>query len=224
MNRNKRTEGPSQSGVSSQLLFANLQKGFHAVAQPLAILRASLGSDIANGMSLTELQDLAASSAREVERVCALFSCMQQMVGTAAVNPCLSATSIIPLLTNAVDGVDLLFEEDGMFLSSTIPDECDPVLIDGKRTLQALCNVLLTAHSVSRAEHTIELIAASSCTGVRVEVRNASSTVDALNAELTLSMALAEANMRSQRAGFEWGLKPFSVRIDLPKAPPVHYC
>lgn len=224
MSRENRSEAPLLSGSSSQILFANLQKGLHAVAQPLAILRASLGSDIANDMSLAELRSLVASSAIEVERVCALFSCMQQIVHTESMKPQLSATSVAPILTNAADGVGLLFEEDGMFFKSTIPDLADPALIDGRRTLQALSNVLLIAHSVSHPDDTIELIAAPSNNGVAVEVRNANSRVDALNAESSLSMALAEACIRSQLALFEWSLDPFGVRIDLPKAPAVRYC
>jgi hypothetical protein len=32
-------------------------------------------------------------------------------------------------------------------------------------------------------------------------------------------MAVAEANMRSQQAGLSLSLQPFTVRIELPKAP-----
>jgi hypothetical protein len=42
------------------------------------------------------------------------------------------------------------------------------------------------------------------------------------SAEARLSMAAAEANIRSQQAGFLWTQQPFDVLIDLPKAPVVH--
>jgi hypothetical protein len=171
-------------------------------------------------MSTHELRQLTASSAIEVERVCTLFSCMQQIVTAERLKPRLSATPILPLLADAADGVNLLFEHDGMLLTSVVPDRCQQVLINGARTLQALSNVLLIAHTVSRAPDTIELIAScSSSNAVRVIVQNPNSRVDRMDEESTLSMALAEVNIRSQQAGFSWQLNPFNVQIELQKAP-----
>jgi len=90
------------------------------------------------------------------------------------------------------------------------------VLIDKTRTLQALSTVLLIAHAVSRPQDTVELIASSSSSNtVRVVVQNLTSKVDAMNAETSLSMAFAEANIRSQQADFSWSLKPFNVQMEL---------
>jgi hypothetical protein len=77
--------------------------------------------------------------------------------------------------------------------------------------------VLLIAHAISRAQDTVELIASSSANGVQIVVRNLTSSVAAMNAETSLSMAVAEANIRSQQAGFSWSLQPFNVQIDLQK-------
>jgi hypothetical protein len=54
-------------------------------------------------------------------------------------------------------------------------------------------------------------------------VRNLTSYVDAMNPEASLSMAFAEANIRSQEADFSWSLQPFSVQMELKGAPAVHY-
>lgn len=210
---------------TSETLCFNLSQCLHATAQPLAILRASLGNSRVDQMSIEELRELAASSAVEVERVCTLFNCLQQLVSTESTKPLLSETPILPLLAHVADGVNLLFEEDGIFLRSTLSDGCHPVLINRARTLQALSTVLLIAHAVSRPRDTVELIASSpSADAVRVVVRNLTSHVDVMNAETRLSMAFAEANIRSQQADFSWSLHPFSVQIDLHGAPLVHYC
>ena len=50
-------------------------------------------------------------------------------------------------------------------------------------------------------------------------MRNLHLSVAGIDAEASLSMAVAEANMRSQHAGLSLSLQPFTVRIDLPKAP-----
>jgi hypothetical protein len=45
-----------------------------------------------------------------------------------------------------------------------------------------------------------------------------------MNAETSISMAFAEANIRSQKADFSWSLKPFSVQIELQGAPLIQTC
>jgi len=200
---------------ASETLCFNFSQGMHAAAQPLAILRASLDTSYTDRMTREELRELAARSAEQVERVCTLFSCLQQLVSTESIKPELSEMSILPLLADAADGVKLLFENDGIVLNSILPGTCQPALANRARTQQALSNVLLIAHAVSRAQDTVELIAFSSSSNtVQVVVRNTQLYIDAMNAEQSLSMALAEANMKSQQAGFSWGLQPFSVQIE----------
>jgi hypothetical protein len=89
-------------------------------------------------MSTAELRELTASSAVEVQRVCSLFSCLQQLVIAESIKPQLSSTPILPLLAYAADGVNLIVPERRDVLSSVVPDTCPPVLINRARTLQAL--------------------------------------------------------------------------------------
>lgn len=200
----------------------NLSQGIHAAAQPLAILRASLGNNYTDRMSVEELRELAASSALEVERVCTLFSCLQQLVSAESIKPHLSETSIQPLIAHVADGVNLLFEDGGMHLRSTVQDTCQPVLLNQARTIQALSSVLLVAHAVSHPQDTVELIASSlSSRTVQIVVRNVNAHISAMNAEQSLSLALAEANIRSQQASLSWSLQPFNVQIEIQGAPPV---
>jgi hypothetical protein len=209
---------------ASETLCLNLARGLHAAAQPLAILRAGLDKSYIDTMNAQELRELAASSALEVERVCSLFSWLRQLVSVESIKPHLAETPLPPLLANAADGVNLLFERDGMTLRSTMPAGCSQVFISRERTLQALSSVLLVAHSVSHPRDTIDLTASSpSSHAARIVVQNTHSYVDALNAEQSFCMALAETNMRSQEASLSWSLRPFGVQIELPQAPGAHY-
>jgi hypothetical protein len=141
---------------------------------------------------------------------------MQQLVSAASVKPELSETPILPLLERVTDGVELLFANDGMSLRSITPDTCLPVLINPARTLQALSSILLVAHAVSKPLDTIELIASpSSSNALRVVVQNVHAYVDAVNAEQSLNLALAEANLQGQQASISWSLQPFRVQIEL---------
>jgi len=175
-------------------------------------------------MSRGELKELAASSAMHVERVCTLYSCIEQLVTSESVKPELTSMPLVPVLADVVDGVSLLFDDKGMSLKFRASDICAPVLINRERTVQALSSVLVIAEELSRAPDAVELIASSSSEGIRVTVRNANSFVDALDAETRLRMDIAETNMRSQGAGFEWSLQPFDVQIELKNATPNHSC
>ncbi len=203
------------------MLCAHLSQGIHAAAQPLSILRASLDNGHTNRMTVTELRELVEGSAVEVERVCTFFNYLQQLVIVESVEPKLSSTPIAPLLADAADGVNLLFEKDGISLISKTPANCGSVLIDKERTLHALSAVLLIAHTVSRAQDTVDFIVSSFSGSVRVVVRNRSSNVHKMNAEAGMSMALADANIRSQHGNFSWSLQPFNVELRLKKAPSV---
>jgi hypothetical protein len=209
----------SESSSASEILCSNLAQGIHAAAQPLAVLLASLSKDYTDRMNSDELRELTASSAAEVKRVCTLFSCLQQLVMAESIKPQLSPIPLLPLLTYAADGVNLLFQQDGISLRSVLPDTCPPVLIHRARTLQALSRVLLIVHGLSRARDTVELIAAASANVVQIVIQNLNLSAAMINAEARLSMAVAEANMRSQQAGLSLSLQPFTVCIELPKAP-----
>lgn len=208
-----------ESSSAPEIFCSNLIQGIHAAAQPLAVLLASLSKGHTEQMNCDELRELIASSAVEVQRVCALFSGLQQLVITESIKPEVSPTPILPLLAYAADGVNLLFQQDGIALSSVVPDTCPPVLINRARTLQALSRVLLVVHRLSGAQDMVELIASSSANAVQIVVRNLRLSVVVIDAEASLSIAVAEANMRSQQAGLCLSLQPFTVRIDLPMAP-----
>jgi hypothetical protein len=196
----------------------SLSEGLHAAAQPLTILLAGLQTPCVDEMSRAELTDLVSSSAHEVVRVCALFTYLQDLVSTESVEPELLATPLLPLLAHAIEGVDLLFRESGIFLRSTVPDAGEVIPISSKRTLAALSSVLLVAHAVSHVGDTVEVIVTvDSPDSVQVVLRNKNAHPEGLNSEEGLSMALAEANVRSQRASLSWSLEPFSVLVAFPK-------
>jgi hypothetical protein len=199
-----------------------LSHGIHAAAQPLTILLASLDKAHTDSMTIDELRELTASSSEEVRRVCTLFSCLQDLVVAESITPKLSATAILPLIASAAEGVQLLFQKQGIILNSTISETCPLVLINRPRTLRALSSVLLTVQALSTAGDHVEIIASASTRGMQIVVRNVNLSAPSTSAEARLSLAAAEANIRSQQAAFVFSRQPFQVLIDLPKALLVH--
>jgi hypothetical protein len=140
-------------------------------------------------------------------------------VSAESIEPSVSATPILPLLAYVVDGVKQIFDEEAICLRSTVPNTCTPVMINRTLMLQALSSVLLIAHAVSRPQDTVELITSyTSTSAVRIVARNLHSHVNALNAAQSLSMAIAEANIRSQLGSFIWSQQPFNVQIELQRS------
>ena len=210
----ERPDIPQQKLSSTDSLCSNLSHGLHAAAQPLTILRASLSNT--DEMTLTELQLLAENSAKEVERICTLFSYMQQLVINEGVKPRIAETEIISLIDDVTDGLDLLFRDSEMELKIVLPDVCSTVVIDSVRTRQALSSVMLIAHAISNTGDTIELTASSSSHSVQIVVTNSHRNPSILNAEGRLGMALAETNILKQQGSFQYGLNPFYVCVELP--------
>jgi signal transduction histidine kinase len=203
--------------ASSDLAWSQLSQGMHAAAQPLTILLASLGRTNTHRMNTSELRELTESSAVQVQRVCTLFRHLQQLLLVQSTEPTVLPVSVLPLLTHVVEGVELVFREAGVALSMSIPESCPPVLIDGPRTIRALTSLLVIASQISHATDTVDLILTSTSDFLQIVIRNLRSQIKELDAEASLSLAVAEANMRTQEAVFSLSLQPFRVRIELPR-------
>jgi len=172
-------------------------------------------------MNIDELRLLTASSAVEVQRVCTLFSSLQQMVMAECIKPQLSLLPVLPLLSYVAEGVELLFQQSHIPFHCTLPENCPHAFVHASRTTQALSRILLVVHGLSYGGGAVELTASSSTSAVHVAISSHETCVTAISAESSLSLAVAETNMRSQGAGYSMTLQPFSVRIDLPRYSPL---
>jgi hypothetical protein len=209
----------SQAAPVQTSFCSSLAQGIHAAAQPLTVLLASLSKAHTDPMNTDELRQLTASSAVEIQRVCTLFSSLQQMVMAECIKPQLTPSPILPLLTHVVEGVELLFRESSIPFHCVLPDSCPPALINGSRTTQALSRVLLVVHRLSTGGGgPVELAASSSANAIHIAISSHRTAAGAITPESSLSLAVAEANMRSQQAGYSMTLQPFTVRIDLPRS------
>jgi hypothetical protein len=208
----------SQTAPAQTRFCSSLAQGIHAAAQPLTVLLASLSKAHTDPLNTEELRQLTASSAIEIQRVCTLFSSLQQMVMAECIKPQLTPSPVLPLLTYVAEGVELLFRESSIPFHCVLPDSCPPALINHSRTTQALSRVLLVVHGLSTGGGgPVELAATSSAEAVHIVVSSHRTSKNAISPENSLSLAVAEANMRSQQAGYSMTLQPFAVHIDLPR-------
>jgi hypothetical protein len=219
MIKDPNTNSPSASLSSVEALCGNLIDGMHAASQPLTILRASLGSPDVARQSVEELRKLLRQSSREVERLCVLFNYLQQFVVVESIKAEPEIQDLPSILSHALEGVDLLFDEAGIALTYRQTAEATPyVLVDSSRLEQALNGILLVV--LSRAESGDEVLVQTRTPGdfVEILVESAIASPADMVTEARLRLALAAANLRSQSANMTWSDRPFAVQITLPVA------
>src|SRR5450756_2627989 len=132
-----------------QVFCENLSETLHAAAQPLTVLQASVTCGNFEAMSKRQLIDAAQGSAFEVDRLCKAFGYMQQFILTESVKPKLNPENLDVVMAEVMQGVEGLFRDAHVTLISQLPSHSQAVLIDGKRSNQALSGALLIACEMS---------------------------------------------------------------------------
>lgn len=219
MNSGRTENGkPTTAGNALHLLCSRLSAGLHLAAQPLTILCASLSSEFTEGMDETGLRELVTSSASEVARLSRVFDAMRELVHAEDSRAELTEVSLLPVLEDAIERVGPLYRQERMNLRFDAPAQIPEVLVHPDRAGQAISAVLLSARSLAQQGQTIHMVARNSTDCAEVEVLNGSCFSDALNAEASLHMAVAEANMRMQDGEIGWNLRPFAACIQFKRA------
>ena len=205
---------------ATDALCKDLVQGLHAASQPLTILRASLTSPDIAGKAPEDLQRLLKQSAKEVERLCLLFSYLQQFVLTESI-PAESEIEDVPrLLMHAVEGVDVLFAEAGVGLAMYDIERLPRFsLLDSSRFEQALSAILLVVLDKATRGDEVGVARSQHGTSVQIYLRQApaaTAATAAMAADARLSMALAAASLRSQGSELTWQEHPFTAQIAFP--------
>jgi hypothetical protein len=201
-----------------EIFYSNLSHAMHAAAQALTVLQLSHSTEHIRSMGHDQLIKLASSSSQEIERLCNVLGYMQQFLAIQRCSPKLASVEISVLIADAIDGLELLFQDAGIFLVSRMPNACDPVLINAAKVSQALGTVLLVAYGMAKQKDTVELTVSCLADVVEIEVRTIGLNAGSVDVDTSLRIGMAEANIRSQNGLFSYGLEPFCAKIGLRKA------
>lgn len=196
-------------------LYAELAEGLHAMAQPLTILRsaiAMLSASLEGDAPRSRFLDM---SVRQIDRTCGLFASVQDLVSLG-----IEAAQQIPvdlrtLLLQAVEEQRFAYQNAGVALVATIADALPHVYGDAARTEKAIAGVLATALSATSPRAEVEITAKLS--GDFIEVRvTGSQPGRSLNSSARLHLAVARANILTQRGGYQFEEAPLRVTLTLP--------
>jgi signal transduction histidine kinase len=195
--------------------FANLSQGLHAMGQPLTVMRGAVAASVAQGVTQENQQRYLKMLADQTAVACGLYHCLREIVAASQFAADCAPVDLLQLLSPVVEEQRAALQGSGVAIEVIMPRGLRPILADRDRTLQALFAVLKIAASVSSSGDVIELQLTHSHGAVVLTVRNKRSQGKSLNSLERLSLALAEANIRSQQGGYDFVEDPFCVSLTL---------
>jgi len=195
---------------------ANMSQGLHALAQPLTILRSALAASTAPGVDAVGQRRYLELSAQHVERTCGLFECLQDLVIASQIEADCVPIDLSEVLADVVQDQKAVLQASGVEFRVVLPGSLPLVQGDVARTLQALSAALKIAALVSSPGDLVEFLVATRSGFVELVLQNRRVHGRRPNSSERLSLALAEANIRSQQGEYELDEDPFRVSLALP--------
>src|ERR1700712_4763416 len=164
------TELPS--GATDLAVFcADLMSATHAMAQPLTVLRTRFDTGLIRRMGLVAFHQLADDTARDVERLCGLFGCLQELIAIESFAPKLMMQNVGHVVAVVVDEMRISFIDAGVILHLQRYSKPFVALMDTVRTHQGLSIVLRVAQQVCGRGDRVDLAVSVAGGFVRISVR-----------------------------------------------------
>jgi hypothetical protein len=203
-------------GAEPDWLYASLSSCLHAMGQPLTVLRCTVAASAVPGIPSEKLEKNLRTSAEQVERLCGLFDCLREFVDSIESGGDRSPVAASRLFNMAVDDQMPLLQASGVAIDVRIPAELHSLMLaDMGSSMRALGSVLKTAASVSSQGDVIEVRVSPNRGGVELIVQNVRARCRSLTPLERLSLAVAEASVRSQGGDYACMDDPFRVSLTL---------
>ncbi|HVT96837.1 MAG TPA: hypothetical protein VHE33_04970 [Acidobacteriaceae bacterium] len=188
------------------------------MAQPLTMLRASievLAMPLSAGIDRQKYLEVSAGA---VERTCHLFARVQDLVAASMIEAEKAPFDLWSIVANVVEEQRNRLLASGATIAATKTENSMPILGDAARTEQAIVLVLRLAGELANAGDVIELSGSSSRGFLELCIENSRQRGKPVDSTARLNLALAEANIASQRGRYEFVEDPFRVSLALPLA------
>lgn len=200
-------------------LYSNLLLGLHAASQPLTLLRAGLWDESVRTMTEAEMREFLEHSASAVERLCLFFNLTRELVNAECTPAQTSHFDLLSSLRELCDESAADFARDEKCLQFSIATAGCEAIGDRAGTVKALATVLDMVRSLSRPGDRICLQALPTDAHIEVVLSNAALRPAALDAEVSLTLAVTNSVLKKQRAMLSYELNPFCLRMRFKQAP-----
>jgi hypothetical protein len=200
----------------SQKLLVDIVNGLHAIAQPLTILRAAIEVLSLPEGGAVDHRRYVGISARQIERTCNLFSCLQDLVTASLREAQQVKFDLWELLGPMIEDRRVLLQASGIGLVVARQDPSEPIVGDAERTEQTIAEVLTLAASLSSRGDVIELHGSRRGGFCELTLQNTRGHGKRISSSDRLSLSLACANIVSQQGKYQLAEDPFCVSLALP--------
>lgn len=197
-------------------LYANLSNGMHTMAQPLTVLRSAVAACAMPGLTEEARQFYLNVSSEQVERACAQFQSMQELLIATQIPAACVPIDLSELLVFLAESQKEICGESGVGVEIVASETLRPILGDKERMLQSLVAVLRIAVSLSKSGDTVALLVTSRKDAIALTVQNKHTHGRNLSSSERLSLSVAETNILSQSGSYELMPDPFRVTLTLP--------
>jgi predicted RNA-binding protein YlqC (UPF0109 family) len=197
-------------------LCADLANGLHAMAQPLTVLRGALGALTLAKAFAPEQERYLEMSTRQAERLCDMMSTLQGLVHAAMFKPNRAAVDLWQVIENVLYDPDPALETAGIRIEAARSADSIRVVGDAGRMEQALRAALKTAALVSSRDRVLQVEILSRNGLVDLIVKASGNSRKSFDSSDRLTLALAEANLRSQQGMVEWSEDPLRIVLKIP--------
>ncbi len=196
--------------------YAVMASGFHAMAQPLTVLRGALGAWKLRGSNGAESDRYIEMSTRQVERMSDLLLCLQEVLDTAESKPGRRKIDVGELVGLVMEDMTSVLQAWGGRIEAQGLDQTVQIHANADRTERAIRAALRVAASVSSPDGTIRLSAHRKEGHVEVTVEDTARHGKNLSFGDRLNLSLVETNIRSQGGKFECVEDPLCILFALP--------
>jgi hypothetical protein len=208
----------------SGIMEANIQSRFcedfslalHAMAQPLTVLRGTLGTLKHRGTSASDAERYLEMSHRQVERLCDLVSGMRNLLDTVQFDAVCTATNLWELTASMVDRERCSLQQRGTRISLAKTNGDVWVLADSVRTELAISAALRVLWENTASGDEISVCLSSHDGFAELAVHAKSAVRTKMNSADRLYLSLAEACIDSEHGHFRFTADPLSFEIGLP--------
>lgn len=194
----------------------DLDRGLHAMAQPLTVLRGTLGALIMRGNQDGNSTRHLEMSNKQVDRLCELLRCMQNLLNIYQFDAASSHFTAWQLIAPVLEEYSSVLQDAGVRLEVSMPDQAVRAMGDPARTAQAVQAGLAAAATLSSKGDVIQLELAERSGFIEMTLENRNAHTKSLTSFDRLNLSMAEESIRSQKGCYECSENPFRVSFRLP--------
>ena len=197
-------------------MYAELANGLHAMAQPLTILRGALGAMSLRATGVSSHERYLEMSNKQMDRLCDMMSGLQGLLDAALFEARCNATEVWEAVEAVVEEVGTSLQDSGVRIETTRPDRPLLAIGDAGRIEQSVRAALKTAASLCHRDDIVQFQILERDGSVELSVRAESVPGRGLGSHDRLSLALVEANTRSQHGTYQCTEDPLCISVNLP--------